>query len=138
MQSLKSRLIFALIRHRHLLAGKLRKVRFDANTSIAEFREQCERSAVRLSKLAPGVKVEPVTVGGVAAEWLIPEGARRDKAILYVHGGGYVSGSCADHRGFVSTFARRLGLPCLTYDYRLAPERRFFHQPRRLLDQRAL
>jgi acetyl esterase/lipase len=125
VQSLKSRILFALIRNRHLLQGRLRKPRFDSNTSITDFRAQCERSAARLSKLAPGVRVEPATIAGTSAEWLVPEGADRTKAILYVHGGGYVSGSCADHRGFVSTFARRLGVACLTYDYRLAPEHPF-------------
>jgi epsilon-lactone hydrolase len=125
MQSLKSRILFALIRHRHLFKGRLRKERFDATTSIAAFRESCERSAARLSKLSPGVRIEPTTVGGVPAEWLIPSDAAARKAILYVHGGGYVSGSCADHRGFVSSFARRLGVACLTFDYRLAPEHPF-------------
>jgi epsilon-lactone hydrolase len=125
MQSIKSRILFALIRHRHLFRGRLRKERFDSTTSIEGFREQCERSAARLSKLSPGVRVEPTTVGGIGAEWLIPERADPDKAVLYVHGGGYVSGSCADHRAFVSAFANHLGVSCLTYNYRLAPEHPF-------------
>lgn len=125
MQSLKSRLLFAVIRHRHLLRGELRKPRFDANTSIPAFRAQCERSAARLSRMAPGVRVDPVTLGGMTAEWLVPDGSPGDRAVLYVHGGGYVAGSCADHRGFVSSFAARLGVRCVTYEYRLAPEHPF-------------
>lgn len=125
MQSLTSRLLFTVIRHRHLLRGELRKPRFDATTSIPAFRAQCERSAARLSRMAPGVRVEPATLGGRPAEWLVPDGAPSDRAILYAHGGGYVAGSCADHRGFVSMFAARLGVRCVTYDYRLAPEHPF-------------
>lgn len=121
-QSLKSRVINALIRHRHLLRGRLRREVFTMASSIADFRRQCAQSAARLSRLPPGVQIEPATVGGVAAEWLRPSGAPQDKLILYVHGGGYVSGSCADHRGFVASFARRLGYAALTCDYRLAPE----------------
>jgi acetyl esterase/lipase len=49
----------------------------------------------------------------------------RKKVILYVHGGGYVSGSCSDHRGFVSKFAKRCGIINLVYEYRLAPENPF-------------
>jgi epsilon-lactone hydrolase len=44
---------------------------------------------------------------------------------LYVHGGGYVSGSCNDHRGFVSKFAKYCGFSNLVYEYRLAPEHPF-------------
>jgi len=39
-----------------------------------------------------------------------------------MHGGGYVSGSCNDHRGFVSKFADFTGTKCLVFEYRLAPE----------------
>jgi acetyl esterase/lipase len=59
------------------------------------------------------------------SEWLIPNGADPEKLILYVHGGGYVSGSCSDHRGFVSKFAKNTGVTNLIYEYRLAPENTF-------------
>ena len=59
------------------------------------------------------------------AEWLIPNGADPQKVILYVHGGGYVSGSCSDHRGFVSTIAKNTGVTNLIYEYLLAPENPF-------------
>jgi acetyl esterase/lipase len=122
MPSFKSRLVNALIRHRHLLRGRLRREVFTPESSIPAFRAQCEQSAARMSRLPAGVRVEPTRLGGIAAEWLIPAGAPPDRAILYVHGGGYVSGSCADHRGFVATFAGRLGVAAVTYEYRLAPE----------------
>lgn len=121
-QSFKSRVINALIRHRHLFRGRLHREVFTMASSIAEFRRQCEESAARLSRLPPEVQITPATVGGIAAEWLRPIGAPQDKLILYVHGGGYVAGSCADHRGFVASFAKRLGYAALSYDYRLAPE----------------
>ncbi|NDY55766.1 alpha/beta hydrolase [Desulfovibrio sulfodismutans] len=122
MQSLKSRLVNALIRNRHYFQGKLRRDVFTMDSSIQAFRDDCEKAAARMSRIPPGVQVGPTTMGGIAAEWLRPAAAPGNKAILYVHGGGYVSGSCADHRGFVSAFANRLGYAALTYDYRLAPE----------------
>ena len=121
-QSFKSRVINALIRHRHCLHGRLHREVFTMASSIADFRRQCEESAARLSRLPPGVATAPAAVGGIATEWLRPVGAPEDKLVLYVHGGGYVAGSCADHRGFVASFAKRLGYTALTYDYRLAPE----------------
>ncbi|MDZ7722593.1 MAG: alpha/beta hydrolase [candidate division KSB1 bacterium] len=55
----------------------------------------------------------------------MPENANPDKLSLYVHGGSYVSGSCSDHRGFVSKFAKTCGYVNLVYTYRLAPEHPF-------------
>jgi monoterpene epsilon-lactone hydrolase len=57
--------------------------------------------------------------------WHITEGADPSKIILYVHGGGYVLGSCSDHRAFLSSFTKRVGVTSLIYDYRLAPEHPF-------------
>src|SRR6266849_3042410 len=42
--------------------------------------------------LAGDVVVEPVTAGGVRAEWTSTPNADRDAALLYLHGGGYVIG----------------------------------------------
>jgi acetyl esterase/lipase len=122
MQSFRSRIVNLLIRNRHLLQGKWRRDAFTPESSIPAFRAQCEKSARRMSRLPAGVRVEGCRVAGLQAEWLVPAGAPVDKAILYVHGGGYVSGSCADHRGFVATFAKNLGFAALTFEYRLAPE----------------
>jgi acetyl esterase/lipase len=125
MSSFKSKIFNFMMRNRHLLRGKLRKEQFDFNTSIPAFREQCEKSAARYSKLPTGITIKEETINGIHGEWLIPEGADTSKAVLYVHGGGYVSGSCHDHRGFVSTFAKYCGTANYIYDYRLAPENPF-------------
>lgn len=122
MASFKSKAINFMIRKQHLFRGKLRKERFDENTSIPAFRERCEKGAAKYAKIPDGIAIKPETIEGMKAEWLIPEGSNLAKLILYVHGGGYVSGSVSDHRGFVSKFAKRTGIACLVYDYRLAPE----------------
>ncbi|WP_176637321.1 alpha/beta hydrolase [Desulfolutivibrio sulfoxidireducens] len=122
MQSIKSCVINGLIRHRHLFRGRLRRDVFTMQSSIQDFRDQCEQTAARMSRIPEGVRVEPEAMGGVAAEWLRPAAAPGEKVVLYAHGGGYVSGSCAGHRGFVAAFANALGFAALTYAYRLAPE----------------
>jgi acetyl esterase/lipase len=122
MASVKSRLINFMIRYRHLLQGKRSKPVFDMQTSIEGFREQCEKGASKYASIAKGVRIESQVIGGIQSEWHYPEGAPADKVILYVHGGGYVSGSCNDHRGFVSKFAQSTGFITLIYEYRLAPE----------------
>ena len=44
------------------------------------------------------VKCEPVNAGGVKAEWVTAPGADAGRAMLYLHGGGYVIGSINTHR----------------------------------------
>ena len=94
-------------------------------TSIPDFRERCERGAARFGKVPENVELMPESLAGMKAEWLVPRGAAADKLILYAHGGGYVSGSCNDHRGIISGFARYAGVRTLLYEYRLAPEHPF-------------
>jgi monoterpene epsilon-lactone hydrolase len=125
MTSFKSKMFNFMLRNRHLLEGKLRKETFDFNTSIAGFRELCEKGATRFGKIPEGIKVKAQLIEGIIAEWLIPQGSDPTKVILYVHGGGYVSGSCNDHRGIVSKFAKSTGVTNLVYEYRLAPEHPF-------------
>ena len=48
--------------------------------------------------LLPDVAVERVSAEGVTAEWTTTPGADKTRAILYLHGGGYVIGSLDSHR----------------------------------------
>lgn len=114
-----------MIRNSFLFRGKLRKETFDMNTSIEQFREDCEKGAARYAKITEGITVKEQTIEGIKSEWLIPAGANPEKLIMYVHGGGYVSGSCSDHRGFVSKFAAFTRVTNLVFEYRLAPEHPF-------------
>jgi len=75
--------------------------------------------------LPADVTVEPVTAGGVRAEWTATPGARRDAALLYLHGGGYVIGSLDSHRHLVAEAGRAADCWALALDYRLAPEHPF-------------
>jgi acetyl esterase/lipase len=54
----------------------------------------------------------------------LPESAP-DKAVCFLHGGGYTSGSVNTHRDLVSRIARAAGATALSIDYRLAPENKF-------------
>jgi monoterpene epsilon-lactone hydrolase len=94
----------------------------DANLSASELRAGIESVAGTVAPLA-GTTVEPIDVGGVPSEWVRPGGAvARDACVLYLHGGGYVIGSCNTHRALASHLAGRSGLPVLVVDYRLGPE----------------
>jgi acetyl esterase/lipase len=73
---------------------------------------------------APAV-LEAVTLGGIAAEKLSVPGSARDKAILYIHGGGFVGGEPATHRTLTWRLAAETKVPVYAIDYRLAPEHPF-------------
>lgn len=114
-----------MLRNQHLFKGKLKREIFDMNTSITEFRDQCEKGAAKFGKIPDSIEVKEDQINGIQSEWLIPENASKEKLILYVHGGGYVSGSCSDHRGIISKFAKTCGIKTLLFNYRVAPENPF-------------
>lgn len=74
------------------------------------------------SPLADGVTFDPVDEVDVHGWWVRPKEAGAGRAILFLHGGGYVQGTAAAYRGFVSQVAGRAGIAALAIDYPLAPE----------------
>ena len=67
------------------------------------------------------ISTEAVDADGVPSEWVSAPDANNG-AVLYLHGGGYVTGSVASHRGMAANLSRASGCRVLTIDYRLAPE----------------
>ena len=78
-------------------------------------------AALTRSRPLPGITVERVK-SPVHGEWLRPRQPRRGRALLYLHGGGYMAGSPRTHRTITTRLAHRLGVPIFALDYRLAPE----------------
>jgi acetyl esterase/lipase len=89
--------------------------------TLEETRASFEQMAAAFPP-SPDVKSQPVDAGGVPAEWLTAPGAREDRVILYLHGGGYVIGSINTHRDLVGRLSRASGARGLAVGYRLAPE----------------
>jgi epsilon-lactone hydrolase len=73
-------------------------------------------------KLPEGVTGTPSQLGGVPGEWIEAEGADTDRAVLFLHGGGYVAGSVDSHRNLTGSLAKATGMRVFALDYRLAPE----------------
>jgi acetyl esterase/lipase len=80
-----------------------------------------------LSRFPPASDIicQPVSAGGVPAEWVSAPGADPSRVVLYFHGGGYTRGSARAWRDLTSRLARASGSRVLVVDYRLAPEHRF-------------
>lgn len=77
---------------------------------------------VATSPRAGDVSIEEVDAGDVHGWWVRPRSAEAERAILFIHGGGYVQGSAEAYRGFVSQIVGRTGIPAFVIDYPLAPE----------------
>jgi monoterpene epsilon-lactone hydrolase len=92
--------------------------------TVAEMRANFAEGMSEL-RVADDVTCTPVDAGGVRAEWIVPPGAVSERALLYLHGGGYVLCSVSTHRDLISRIARAAGMRALGVDYRLAPEHPF-------------
>ncbi|HZC47002.1 MAG TPA: alpha/beta hydrolase fold domain-containing protein, partial [Candidatus Acidoferrum sp.] len=92
--------------------------------TVQDMRANVEQMAA-LFPVAADVKCEPVTAGDIKAEWLTAPGADSSRAVLYLHGGGYVVGSINSHRDLAARISRAAKARVLLIDYRLAPENPF-------------
>lgn len=113
MQSLRSRAIYNFYKR----FGSP----FDVNTPLAQQRANLERQG-KFAIMPSKVEVQPVSIAEMYAEWISPFEAKDDRAILYLHGGGYTMGSCNTHRALASRIALAGRTPTLLINYRLAPE----------------
>ena len=68
---------------------------------------------------------EPLTLGGVKGERIVPQGTIGGRTLLYLHGGGYTIGSPRSHRPLASRLADAAHAVAIVPDYRLGPENRF-------------
>lgn len=71
------------------------------------------------------VIMEEVKIDAIPAEWHIVPGAREDRVILYLHGGGYIMGSPGTHRLLTVSLGNATGMKVLSPDYRLSPEHNY-------------
>src|SRR5262245_62485300 len=89
--------------------------------SLQEAREGFEQIG-GMFPVEADIKREAVYAGGVKAEWVSAPDADAGRAVLYLHGGGYVIGSINTHRALAARLSRASRARVLVIDYRLAPE----------------
>ena len=91
----------------------------DIEPPVEAMRKSMEKLAF---KAADDIQTEAVTVAGRDAEWVRAPGCQAERAILYLHGGGYVVGSINTHRSLAGEISRASQANVLLVDYRMAPE----------------
>lgn len=89
--------------------------------TLAEQRERFEAEHAAIP-LPPGCRIDRLLADRVEIEQVIPQGARLDRALVYLHGGGHMFGSIASHRHLVARLAAAAGVTAFSVGYRLAPE----------------
>jgi len=72
-----------------------------------------------------GIRLIRVKVGKIPSEWVVAAGADPDIRILYLHGGGFVSGSGGFYLAMAAHISAVAKCAVLLPDYRLAPEHPF-------------
>ena len=75
-----------------------------------------------------GVTVAKTRLAGMYAERIEKSGNEKGW-ILYIHGGGFTTGSARERRAICQYIAGQYGYNCLSFDYRLAPENKWPAQP---------
>jgi len=89
-------------------------------TSVAQMRADWD--ALFFSTNPPA---EEIPAAGIPATWFHPPNCRRDRIMLYLHGGGFNLGSARSHRSLIVSLATAANCAALALEYRLAPEHKF-------------
>jgi epsilon-lactone hydrolase len=77
---------------------------------------------IAATPIARDVTVQHVTDDSAPGVWVRPADAAPDRALLFLHGGGYGLGSASAYIGLVSQLAARAHVATFALDYPLAPE----------------
>jgi epsilon-lactone hydrolase len=92
-----------------------------SDTPIEGQRQEWE-AAVEATNLQLDALVTSVDLDGIYGEWVAVPDSDQGGVILFLHGGGYNSGSCKTHRALAAHLAHAAHTRVLLIDYRLAPE----------------
>jgi epsilon-lactone hydrolase len=95
------------------------------HTDLARERIRLRRYERLISEPPEAIKVEQIDAAGVKADRITMTTSQRVCDILFLHGGGYATGSPAIYRGFGWRLAAATRARLLVPDYRLAPEHPF-------------
>lgn len=97
------------------------KTYLDLEAPIPELRIAADKMYATLP-LADDITYETVSVGNLKGEWTKSPEARDTHVLYYIHGGAFLIGSPATHRGEISELGRAGKMKTFALDYRLAPE----------------
>lgn len=95
------------------------------HASVAQVRQRL-RGFERFTPHPPhGTVTNQIDTGGVMASHIVMPTSRRDCYVLFLHGGGYTTGSPSNYRHLTWRIAAGARAQVVAPDYRLAPEHPF-------------
>ncbi len=107
------------------IRGQLPFIRFSQSYLPLPAARWLIRQGMAHVRLPAAVRRETLTVDGVPCERLVPVACQTDRALLYLHGGGFVYGLTPLHMEMVARIVGAMNVPALLVDYRLAPDHPF-------------
>ena len=99
---------------------------YNSTTDYTRVRQDSENLA-RMQNISRKVELECIPLDNCVMEMVKVPKAPKEKIIMYVHGGGFTTGSIVVSRKFITEFCLRAGFNAVSCDYRLAPEHDFLH-----------
>ena len=108
-----------------LLPGRLSRLyqsRMSRSTTVGDVRRRYESLAAGFGAPPADLIVERAQLGQIKGEWVRVSDVQTHRLLLYLHGGGFISGSPGTHRALIAKLCRAGGAEALSVDYRLAPE----------------
>lgn len=90
--------------------------------SVADLRAQAFGSS---KSLPAGVSLENINASGVLAQFICAPGAGKERVIIYLHGGGFITPLTNQSRGYAAGISAATGACVLAPEYRLAPAHPF-------------
>ena len=90
-------------------------------SGAAERRQRLDEFGRKLG-VPEHARLEPVDINGVPAEWSTTPEVDAARAVLYLHGGGYMAGSIESHRYVAAEIGCAARVRTLALGYRRAPE----------------
>ena len=92
--------------------------------TLSELRARYEQLLEQFP-LPDGISFADVDAGGVPGIWARPANDLGRATVLYLHGGGWVTGTAQGYRGLGARIALAADAQVLILDYALAPERQY-------------
>ena len=120
MPSLPAVMLHSLIKTRMEKVSKALDAAETIEEKIAVYRK--ETSLDIASLIFGDFKAEETELGGRPATWINHDSFPSDRAVIFLHGGGYIGGSVFYSRNQASDVAKATGHRVVSLEYRLAPE----------------
>jgi acetyl esterase/lipase len=93
-----------------------------AESPLADLRRQYDYMTERYGVVPKDTIVENAKLGSVKGEWVRVAETQPQRLLIYLHGGGYISGSPETHRPLVARLCKAANCAALSLNYRLGPE----------------